>query len=95
MPVIDEIRTKLTRTLCPKRLKIIDESHLHVGHSSAPSNGESHFRVFVVSSAFTGTTRVERQRMVYQVLARELQGPIHALSLVTLTPGEDRSEPGS
>lgn len=93
MTVIDEIRTKLTRALSPKRLEIVDESHLHVGHSGAPSNGESHFRVFVVTSAFNGITRVERQRMVYRVLARELQGPIHALSLATLTPDEDKSEP--
>lgn len=88
VPVADEIRAKLTQSLDPLQLDIIDESHLHAGHSGAREGGESHFRVAVVSSAFDGVSRVQRQRMVYQLLASELQGPIHALSVTTQTPAE-------
>jgi BolA family transcriptional regulator, general stress-responsive regulator len=88
VPVADEIRAKLIQGLAPLQLDIIDESHLHAGHSGAPEGGESHFRVTVVSSAFDGVSRVQRQRMVYQLLENELQGPVHALSLTTNTPAE-------
>lgn len=88
MPVADEIRSKLAEGLAPLQLDIVDESHLHAGHSGAPEGGESHFRVAVVSTAFEGVSRVQRQRMVYELLADELRGPVHALSLTTSTPAE-------
>ena len=88
MPVVDEIRAKLIQGLAPLQLDIVDESHLHAGHSGAPEGGESRFRVAVVSSAFDGVSRVQRQRMVYQLLENELQGSVHALSLTTNTPAE-------
>jgi BolA protein len=71
------------------RLAIIDESHLHAGHAGARPGGESHFRVEIVSAAFEGKSRLERQRMVYAALADELRHDIHALALRTLTPDED------
>jgi BolA protein len=43
-----------------------------------------------VSNEFAALNRVARQRLVYQALADELAGPVHALSLTTLTPEEDR-----
>ena len=89
--VAEEIRNKLTDRLAPLQLEIVDESHLHAGHSEAPEGGESHFRVSVVSEAFEGVSRVQRQRMVYDILAEELRGPVHALSLTTLTPSEAES----
>ncbi len=91
MPVAEQIRTKLTEGLAPQQLEIVDESHLHAGHSEAPDGGESHFRVAVVSNVFEGVSRVQRQRMVYELLARELRGPVHALSLTTWTPTEAAS----
>ena len=49
MSVEATIREKLVEALQPVRLDIVNESHLHAGHSSAPDTGESHFRVLVVS----------------------------------------------
>jgi BolA protein len=46
--------------------------------------------VEVVSAAFEGMSRVERQRLVYRLLADELAGPVHALALRTIAPSEDR-----
>ena len=88
--VADTIRTKLSQGLHPTRLDIIDESHRHAGHAGARPEGESHFQVAIVSAAFTGQSRVARQRLVYGLLAEELRTDIHALSLTTLTPEEDK-----
>lgn len=90
MTVADRIRAKLTRALAPTRLEIHDDSHRHAGHAGSRSGGESHFRLELVSPAFAGKTRLERQRLVYAVLAEELRGTVHALQLSTLTPEEDR-----
>lgn len=88
MAVADRIRTKLASALEPLRLEIIDDSHRHAGHAGAREGGESHFTVEVVSGAFEGMSRVARQRLVYDLLKDELAGPVHALALRTLTPGE-------
>ena len=88
MSVAALIEKKLEAALEPVRLEIVDESHLHAGHAHAPEGGESHFHVTVAAAAFEGKTQVARQRKVYQILADELAGPVHALSLSTLTPDE-------
>jgi BolA protein len=74
--------------LTPVSLDIVDESHKHKGHAGYREGGESHFHVTVVSAAFEGQNRVARQRAVYDTLAEELAGPVHALSLKLMTPGE-------
>ncbi len=90
MPVADTIRDKLTDRFAPTRLEIVDESHRHAGHEGARPEGETHFAVTIVSAAFAGEPRVTRQRLVYQTLAEELATRIHALSLTTLAPHEDK-----
>lgn len=88
----ERIRSKITAALAPEMLEVIDESHRHAGHlqhdGGAGQEGETHFRVLVVSSAFIGKSRVARQRLVYDLLAAELVERVHALSLTTLTPEE-------
>jgi BolA family transcriptional regulator, general stress-responsive regulator len=86
--VAESMRRKLTETLAPTRLAIIDESHRHAGHAGARPEGETHFRIEIVSASFAGLSRIERQRLVHRVLATELAGPVHALSLATSTPAE-------
>jgi len=90
MPVADNLRRKLTERFAPTRLEIFDESHRHAGHGGARPEGETHFAVTIVSAVFAGQSRVARQRLVYQTLAEELATRVHALSLRTLVPGEDR-----
>ena len=92
MQVSQIIHDKLTAAFAPLTLDVVDESHRHSGHAGATradgSRGETHFHVRIVSRAFDGVNRVERQRRVYAVLAGELSGPVHALSLKALTPAE-------
>jgi BolA protein len=90
MRVAGSIEWKLRKALAPTRLDIIDESHKHAGHVGARPEGETHFSVEVASAAFAGKSRVDRQRLVYGILAAELEGPVHALALRTVTPDEDR-----
>ncbi|MBM3601712.1 MAG: BolA family transcriptional regulator [Alphaproteobacteria bacterium] len=84
------MRVKLARALAPERLDIEDDSHRHAGHAGARPGGESHFRLTIVSQAFAGKSRVERQRMVYALLEDEFKAGLHALQLQTLAPGEGR-----
>jgi len=88
MRVADRIRTKLTAGLAPTRLEIVDDSARHAGHAGAGAGGETHFNVLVVSDRFAGQSRIERQRAIHTLLAEELAGPVHALSLKALTPAE-------
>jgi BolA protein len=90
MSVAETIRYKLTDRFAPTRLEITDDSHHHAGHAGARPGGETHFSVTLVSETFRGMGRVARQRLVYQTLADELAGSVHALALTTLAPDEDR-----
>jgi BolA family transcriptional regulator, general stress-responsive regulator len=82
------LKEKLLVALNPIRLDVINESELHAGHRSSPGTGESHFRILIVSEAFSGKSRVDRHRMVNSALADEVGGRIHALALATYAPGE-------
>ncbi len=86
--IADRIRSKLEAALSPMRLDIQDDSAKHSGHSGAREGGESHFSVLIVSDAFEGLSRVARQRRVNTILAEELAGPVHALSIQARTPAE-------
>ena len=88
MTVTDTIRDKLSAAFAPVALEVTDESAMHAGHAGARPGGETHFRVRIVSPAFEGISRVERQRRVYAALADEMRTRVHALALVTLTPTE-------
>ena len=87
-PTAQAMRKKLEAAFSPQRLDLVDDSSRHAGHEGARDGGESHFSVTITSDAFTGRTRVERQRLVNQVLSDELAGPVHALSIKALAPGE-------
>ncbi|MDX9862387.1 MAG: BolA family protein [Rhodospirillales bacterium] len=89
MRIAAAIEAKLTEAFRPQRLKVTDESHKHKGHAGARAEGESHFHVEIVSDAFAGKSRVERQRLIHAVLADELATDVHALATKILTPDED------
>ncbi|MDX1710971.1 MAG: BolA family protein [Rhodovibrionaceae bacterium] len=84
----ERIRDKLNDGLRPRQLDVVDDSHRHEGHGGWRPEGETHFRVTVVSEAFAGKPRVQRQQLVYGLLKDELDAGLHALQLKTLTPEE-------
>ena len=82
-PVQSAIQLKL-QALNPEYLEVINESFMH----NVPEGSESHFKVVVVSDAFAGAMLVARHRKVNELLAEEIQGPVHALSIHAMTPEE-------
>jgi len=78
----------LRATFGPTHLDVIDESHLHAGHAGARPEGETHFRVDVVSAAFDGKSRVERHRLVNAALDPAFKRGLHALAVRARTPAE-------
>lgn len=90
MTVAETLRRKLEAAFDPVALEIVDESHKHAGHVGARPEGETHFRVAIVSAKFEGATRVQRHRLVHEVLAEELRERVHALALILRTPSEER-----
>jgi stress-induced morphogen len=47
-----------------------------------------HWKARIVSAAFSGKSLIARHRLVMAALVEEMKGPIHALTLDTLTPDE-------
>jgi BolA family transcriptional regulator, general stress-responsive regulator len=84
MTVRHTITNRLREAFSPQSLDVTDESHLHEGHSGHRPGGETHFRVYIVSDAFEGKSRIERHRMINTALAAELAGPVHALAITAL-----------
>jgi BolA family transcriptional regulator, general stress-responsive regulator len=82
------ITNKLSEAFLPESLEVQDESHLHEGHAGHRPGGETHFRVYIVSQAFEGKSRIERHRMINATLAGELAGSVHALAIHAKSPGE-------
>jgi BolA protein len=87
--VAELIRSRLETAFAPDRLEVVDDSDRHAGHAGASKSGESHFNVVVVSAAFQGLSRVERQRRVNAALAEAFAGGLHALSIKAMAPGEN------
>ena len=60
-------------------------SHIFV----RPKHSETHFKVVVVSEKFEGMrSLISRHRLVNSTLKEELDGPVHALSIIAKTPSQ-------
>lgn len=82
------IVARLTEALEPIALDVVDESDRHAGHAGARAGGGTHYRVRIVSARFERRSRVERHRLVYDLLTAEFADGLHALALVAKAPGE-------
>ena len=80
-----KIQKTLQKKLSASKVEVIDQSHLHAGHSEAKNSGGGHYSVVVVSELFKGKTTLARHRMIYQALSEELKTSIHALAIKTYT----------
>ena len=84
MKIQQQIEAKLRAALTPQVLHVENESHRH----NVPAGAETHFKVTLVADRFAPLSRVQRHRLVYQLLAEELAGPVHALALHAHAPAE-------
>jgi BolA protein len=91
MSVQSTIASKINEALAPAHLEVINESHMH----SVPPGSESHFKVVIVAGSFEGQRLIARQQKINGILADELKGPVHALTMQTLTPSEWQDRGGA
>jgi len=84
MNIEGTIGKTLSEALQPTHLEVINESDNH----NVPANSETHFKVVIVSQAFNGESLIKRHRQINTLLAKQLAGGVHALSLHTMTPDE-------
>ncbi len=86
MTIAQEIERILRANLNITDLTIINESHLHAGHTGDNGTGESHFRVIIASDSFAGLTRVAQHQKIYALLSDLLKTKIHALAIESSIP---------
>lgn len=84
MAMQSQLEKKLSESLSPMHLEVINESYMH----NVPEGSESHFKVVVVTEAFESQPRVARHRLVNEAVAEELKAGIHAFSINAMTPEE-------
>jgi stress-induced morphogen len=89
-PIFAAITEKLYSELCPVSLVVTDESHKHRGHAEVAGSAatETHFDIQVVSNKFVGLNRVQRQRLVNDLLKQEFEIGLHAVSMSCKTADE-------
>ena len=87
-PIAQEIERLLTQAFAPTRIAVINDSASHAGHSGHDGSGESHFTIEIESAAFSGESRLNRQRMVNKALG-DLPGErVHAMAIKARAPNE-------
>ncbi len=73
------------QSLQPIELKLADDSHKHAGHvehlGDQAGLGETHFHLTLVSEKFDGLSRIDRQRLVNDLLSDEFKKGLHALQM--------------
>ncbi|MEX2200194.1 MAG: BolA family protein [Dongiaceae bacterium] len=84
----ERLERVLAAALEPVSISVADESHRHAGHAGARAEGETHYAVAIVSQHFAGMTRVQRHRLVHEIVHDEFENGLHALSLKLLAPEE-------
>lgn len=87
-PLQTEMEALLTAAFSPTRLAVTNDSASHRGHMGDDGSGESHFTVTIESAAFTGVSRLQRQRMVNAALGDIPGDRVHALAIRATAPGE-------
>lgn len=86
MAVQQDIERQLEAAFSPDFIEVVNESSQH----NVPANSETHFRVVLVSGAFEQLARVACHQRVYEALAEQMEGPVHALALHTYSPDQWR-----
>lgn len=86
---IARIERQLSERLAASEVTFTDDGARHAGHPQAA--GRFHLKLRIVSPRFAGLSPLARHRLVYDALAEELAGPIHALNITALAPGEARN----
>ena len=93
-PALEELEQRLLDRFPGARLRVVDDSHLHAGHTGS-AGGAGHFTVEIDSPVFAGRSRIARHRLVYDAVADWMPHRIHALVVKATTPAESAASPGA
>ncbi|MBA3479315.1 MAG: BolA family transcriptional regulator [Lautropia sp.] len=93
-PGLEEIEQRLLQRFPDARLSVLDDSHLHAGHTGS-AGGAGHFTVDIVCDTFAGLGRLARHRLVYDAVADWMPHRIHALIVKASTPAESAAAQGA
>lgn len=83
-PMEKALRASIEQAFEPEYFELENESHMH----SVPPGSETHFRLLVVADIFDGKSRIDRSRLVNEMIKPYMTRGLHALSQRTFTPPE-------
>ncbi|WP_370931403.1 BolA family protein [Bartonella sp. DGB1] len=94
MITIQSIEDKLKKTLNPVSIKIINDSNKHKHHLGNPQKNNTediitHLHIHIISDYFNNMNKITRSRLIYKILAEEMQDSLHAVSLKLESPEEN------
>ena len=78
---VDQIQHRIQDAFPDARIRVIDLT-----------GTRDHWQAEIVSAAFEGKLPIARHRMIYDLFTEELKGPLHALTLKTLTPQQAQQQ---
>ena len=76
----EEICSKLNSNIEIEEIKIVDNSHKHIGHKSF-SPEKFHLHLKIKSLYLNSISRVSAQKMIMKILSHDLKTKIHALEI--------------
>ena len=62
-------------------IKIVDNSHKHIGHNSFDGKNETHLKLFFESKSFSKVNRLEMHKKINQLLKNEFNIGLHSLEI--------------
>ena len=77
----ERIISLLEKKFSDSFIEVSDDSHLHADHNPAAKLGGTHFSIKIVSKVFKGKSRIEKHRIVNNILDHEFKNGLHALTL--------------
>jgi BolA protein len=69
----------------PYYFSVLDVSEQHRGHQSFREGIESHFEIVIVSKIFDNKNKIDRHRMVNEILKNEYSKDLHSVTIKALT----------
>lgn len=81
MGLEDEINAAIKAKLAPLSFEVINESHMHAGHSGDDGSGESHWRIVLDAPKMADMSRLARHRAVHDALGEDIISRLHALAI--------------
>tara|TARA_B100000073_G_C23659393_1_gene543917 strand:+ start:471 stop:752 length:282 start_codon:yes stop_codon:yes gene_type:complete len=81
MTLEESIDKKINDNLKPSFFKILNFSDQHKNHYAGENKDTSHIKIIIVSDIFDGYSRIERERIVHNILKEEILTKIHSIRL--------------